>query len=341
MSVVVSGRVRLARNYADLPFNTNGESPQAQACIDRAVAAMQEAPGGRYTLRLLKETTPTDQLALVEQHLISKDLLQNVPSGAALIRDDEQVCIMINEEDHLRIQAIVQGLDLESAAQEAFEAEEALERIHPFSFDPQLGYLTSCPTNTGTGLRASLMLHLPMLDRFKQMGSVNQSVAKLGLTLRGIYGEGSEALGSVYQVSNQVTLGRKEQDIVEAVMAVGRQLIAMENRLRQRCLQNHGTELRDAILRSYGLMRYAVSMDEKELMQHWSNLRLGAALSLIPHPIAQIDKLLTLAQDAHVRQMMHRQQAPLDVKETRCMLIQEVLAQPQEPPRPEACAADQ
>ena len=332
MGVVVSGRVRLARNYADLPFTTHGDSPQAQACIERAVEAMQDAPGGRYTLRLLKDTAPTDQLALVEQHLISKDLLQNHLSGAALIRDDEQISIMINEEDHLRIQAIVKGLDLKSAAEKAFEAEEALERIHSFSFDPQLGYLTSCPTNTGTGLRASLMLHLPMLDRFKQMGSVNQSVAKLGLTLRGIYGEGSEALGSVYQVSNQVTLGRKEQDIVEAVTVVGKQLISMENRLRQKCLQNHGTELRDAILRSYGLMRYAVSMDEKELMQHWSNLRLGAALKLIPHSLEDIDKLLTTAQDAHVQQYMHRQTQTQDVKEARCQLIQETLIRTQKPP---------
>lgn len=334
--VVVSGRVRLARNYADLPFTTHGDTPQAQTCIDRAVNAMQDAPGGRYTLRLLKETAPTDQLALVEQHLISKDLLHNRDSGAALIRDDEKISIMINEEDHLRIQALVDGLDLEKAAQEAFEAEAALERIQGFSFDPQLGYLTSCPTNTGTGLRASLMLHLPMLDRFKQMGNVNQNVAKLGLTLRGIYGEGSEALGSVYQVSNQVTLGRKEHDIVEAVTVVGRQLIAMENRLRQRCMQNHTTELKDTILRSYGTMLYAVSMDEKELMQHWSNLRLGAALEMIPHSIEQIDKLLTTAQDAHVRQFMTRQEHTLDVKEARCLLIQQTLAHPKETSAPPA-----
>ncbi len=340
MKVVVSGRVRLARNYADLPFTNHKDSPQAQACIERAVSAMQEAPGGRYRLMQLKELSSNDQLALVEQHLISKDLLQNPQAGAALIRDDEQVSIMINEEDHLRIQAIVKELDLNKAAQEAFAAEEALERVHGFSFNPQLGYLTSCPTNTGTGLRASLMLHLPMLDRFKQMGSVNQSVAKLGLTLRGIYGEGSEALGSVYQVSNQVTLGRSEHDIVEAVTAVGRQLIAMELRLRQRCMQSHATELKDAIMRSYGLMRYAVSMDEKELMQHWNNLRLGAALSLIPHSIERIDKLLTVAQDAHVRQYIRRQAEELDVKEARCILIQEVLshtdpAQPAAEPDPQ------
>lgn len=337
-NVVVSGRVRLARNYADLPFVRPGADPNARLCIERAVQAMRDAPSGRYALRLLSELSPTDQMALVEQHLISKDLLKNSASGAALIRDDQRVSIMINEEDHLRIQAIVNGLDLATAAQEAFEAEEALERVQGFSFDPQLGYLTSCPTNAGTGLRASLMLHLPMLDRFKQMGSVSQSVAKLGLTLRGIYGEGSDALGSVYQVSNQVTLGRSEKDIVDAVTVVGRQLISMENKLRQKCLQSHGLELKDAVLRSYGLMRYAVSMDEKELMQHWSNLRLGVALELIPHSLEQIDRLLTIAQDAHVQQYIDRQSAQMTVKEGRCRLIQETLSRTAEIPFPPPAA---
>lgn len=331
-SVLVSGRVRLARNYADLPFARPGKSANSDLCIARAVDAMQEAPGGHYELHLLSETSATDQMALVEQHLISKDLLKNSSAGAALIRDDQRVSIMINEEDHLRIQVMVNKLELGSAAKEAFEAEEALERVQGFSFDPQLGYLTSCPTNAGTGLRASLMLHLPMLDRFKQMGSVNQSVAKLGLTLRGIYGEGSDALGSVYQVSNQVTLGRSEKDIVEAVSVVGRQLIAMENKLRQRCLENHALELKDAIMRSYGLMRYAIVMDEKEFMQRWSDLRLGAALELIPHSIEQIDRLLTTAQDAHVQQYMQRQPSQMEVKEARCRIIREALQRTVERP---------
>lgn len=324
-SVVVSGRIRLARNYADLPFSRPGKNPHAELCIERAVSAMQEACADHYNLCRLSSLSPTDQLALVEKHLISRDLLKNGDSGAALIRDDQKISIMINEEDHLRIQAMVDNLDLEEAAREAFAAEEALEKVHGFSFDPQLGYLTSCPTNTGTGLRASLMLHLPMLDHFKQMGTVNQSVAKLGLTLRGIYGEGSDALGSVYQVSNQITLGRSEKDIVEAVTVVGRQLISMETKLRQRYLQNSPVELKDRIMRSYGLLRYAVSMDEKELMQHWSNLRLGICMGMLPHSPEQADRLLTIAQDAHVKQYITNHSSQATIKEGRCMLIQETL----------------
>ncbi|MBR4067947.1 MAG: ATP--guanido phosphotransferase [Clostridia bacterium] len=326
-SVVVSGRVRLARNYADLPFSRPGNGECAQLCIGRAVSAMEKACPNRYDLCRLSEISATDQLALVESHLISNDLMKNSATGAALIRDDRKISIMVNEEDHLRIQAMVDGLNLEDAAHEAFIAEEALEKAHGFSFDPQLGYLTSCPTNTGTGLRASLMLHLPMLDHFKQMGTVNQSVAKLGLTLRGIYGEGSDALGSVYQVSNQITLGRSEKDIIEAVTVVGRQLISMENKLRQRYLQNSATELRDRIMRSYGLLRYAVSMDEKELMQHWSHLRLGICMGMLPHSPEQADRLLTTAQDAHVKQYVTKHAPQITLKEGRCHLIQETLAQ--------------
>ena len=232
---------------------------------------------------------------------------------------------MMNEEDHLRIQSLSPGNHLSEAAEEAFRAEKILEGSGGFSFDPQLGYLTSCPTNTGTGLRASLMLHLPMLTRFKQMGNVNQSVAKLGLTMRGIYGEGSEALGDLYQVSNQITLGRREEDIIDAVTAVGKQLIDMESKLRERCRTQQKAKVEDTLWRSYGALRYAVLMSEKEFMQHWSNLRLGSAMGILPAPLSVSDDLLSTAQDAHVKQYAQRNQLELPVEQTRCLLLQEKL----------------
>lgn len=321
-TVVVSGRVRLARNYYDLPFSTADAKQNAQTCVDRASQALT---GDGYQLYLLDELPAVEQLKLIERHLISRDLLAHSDVGAALIRQDGRVSVMINEEDHLRIQSIVSGLDLTGAAEEAFRAEERLEAVCTFSFDPQLGYLTSCPTNTGTGMRASLMLHLPMLTRYKQMGNINQSVAKLGLTTRGIYGEGSEALGDLYQVSNQVTLGRTEEEIIEAVTAVGKQLIDMELNLRAKCLKNQPIELKDALMRSYGLLRYAVRMGEQEFMQHWSNLRLGAALGLLPTLLPAVDELLTVAQDAHATR--YAQQCcpddPTDI--ARCEIIHKTL----------------
>ncbi|MEG2604883.1 MAG: ATP--guanido phosphotransferase [Clostridia bacterium] len=318
--VVISGRVRLARNYYDLPFSNLKAPENARLCVERAKQAM-ETDTAVYVLYTLREMPKVERTALMERHLISRDLLQSSDVSAALVRRDQRVSIMVNEEDHLRIQAIVQGLELPQAAQDAFAVEDLLQDVCAFSFDPQLGYLTSCPTNTGTGMRASLMLHLPMLTRFKQMGTINQSVAKLGLTMRGIYGEGSEALGDLYQVSNQVTLGRTEQEIIEAVTAVGKQLIGMENALRERCMAQQPFELKDTIMRSYGILRYAAQMDEKEFMQHWSNLRLGAAYELIPVSLDTADELLTTAQNAHAQRYAQQHASNLNADRARCEVI--------------------
>ena len=324
VNVVVSSRVRLARNYFDLPFLNWNRPENARLCIERAQAALC---GGEenYDLYLMRDLPDVERLKLVEKHLISRDLVERAETGAALIRQDRRVSVMINEEDHLRIQAIGSGLDLETAANVAFGVEGRLEAVCTFSFDPQLGYLTSCPTNTGTGIRASVMLHLPMLTRYKQMGNVNQSVAKLGLTTRGIYGEGSEALGDLYQVSNQVTLGRTEEEIIEAVTAVVRQLIDMELSLRARCLKEQPMDLRDALLRSYGLLRYALRMDEKEFMLHWSHLRLGAAMGLLPVSLAAADDLLTVAQDAHARRYAQETAPGEEADAARCDIIRKTL----------------
>ncbi len=297
-SVVLSGRVRLARNYHDMPFPNRLNADGASLCRERAFQAMS-ASSEEYKLLLMKELDQSERRRLMEAHLISRDLMNGEEKGAAVIRADGRVSIMVNEEDHLRIQAIVSGFDLARAVDEAFKAEEKLGEVCAFSFDRRLGYLTACPTNTGTGMRASLMMHLPMLTRLKQMGNVNQSVAKLGLTMRGIYGEGSEALGDLYQVSNEVTLGRTEDELTEAVTAVGRQLIGMENALREATLNKKPDELADVVMRSYGIMLYAVRMGENEFMQHWSNLRMGAACGLINTPLERLDELLTAAQSAH------------------------------------------
>lgn len=334
--IVVSSRVRLARNYHDLPFSNQDRPENAQACITRAKQAFEsrisesvdpqasQASGqdpDAYTLYTLRLMNATNRMALVEQHLISRDLLQNAQIGAALVKGDETVSIMINEEDHLRIQAMRSGMQLEQAATLAFEAEEALQKECAFSFDHQWGYLTACPTNTGTGMRASLMLHLPLLTFFKQMGNVTQSVAKLGLTIRGIYGEGSEALGDLYQVSNQVTLGRTEKEIIDAVMAVGSQLIDMEQALRERTLKEAQLAVQDRVFRSYGLLRYAREMNAKEFMENWSKLRLGSSLSVLPVPLAVADELLTIAQDAHAKRYRLSHNPGLSTDQARSEII--------------------
>ena len=323
-TVIVSGRVRLARNYHDLPFSNLKNPENAVICTARAREAM-ERQQEEYTLFQLNAMPQVERMKLVERHLISRDLLSHADIGAALIRSDRRVSIMVNEEDHLRIQSIGSGLDLSAIAERAFHAEEALENVCSFSFDPQLGYLTSCPTNTGTGMRASLMMHLPMLTRHKQMGNVNQSIAKLGLTIRGIYGEGSEALGDLYQVSNQVTLGRTEEEIIEAVSAVGKKLIDMESALRDRSMKEMHSELKDSMWRSYGLLSYARQMDEKEFMQHWSHLRLGVCCGLFATPLTAVDELLTVAQNAHAKRYADEMNPDLSADQARCEIIRKTL----------------
>lgn len=323
-SVVVSDRVRLARNYHDLPFSTQKKPENALLCISRAREGM-ETLSQEFTLYQLNAMPQIECQKLVERHLISRDLLKNADTGAVLIRADRKISVMVNEEDHLRIQAIGNGTSLQETASNAFEAEEALEDVCTFSFDPQLGYLTSCPTNTGTGMRASLMMHLPMLTRYKQMGNVNQSIAKLGLTIRGIYGEGSEALGDLYQVSNQVTLGRTEEEIIDAVTAVGKKMIDMEKALRDRAIKDKKSELTDALWRSYGLLRYARQMDEKEFMQHWSHLRLGCVTNIFTTPLSSVDELLTIAQSAHAARYAESLGAELTTDQARCAMIRTTL----------------
>jgi len=324
--IVVSSRIRLARNYFDLPFSNVTHSENAKTCITRASSALclaeeESASNHTFTLHTLREMSATNRIALMEEHLISMDLLQNNQVSAALVRDDQSVSVMINEEDHLRIQAMLLGMRLEDAARMAFDVEGKLQSQCAFSFDPQLGYLTACPTNTGTGMRASLMLHLPLLAFAKQMGNVTQSVAKLGLTIRGIYGEGSEAQGDLYQVSNQVTLGRTEKEIMEAVTAVGKQLIDMERTLRSRAIQEANLSLQDRVFRSYGLLRHARLMNTKDFMEHWSSLRLGVSLEMLPVRLAVVNELLSIAQDAHAKQYRLEHPSILSTDQARCEII--------------------
>lgn len=321
-STVLSSRVRLARNYEDLPFDTARKPEEAATCIARtanalALSGMDEG----FQLIRLNALTETQRKALAESRLISKDLLKEPETAAVLLRQEDALSIMINEEDHLRIQAVRPGLDLLSATSACFRVDDALSRQVAFAFDKQLGYLTACPTNTGTGMRASLLMHLPMLTICKQMGNVGQIVAKVGLTIRGVYGEGAEALGNLYQVSNQVTLGRTEQELISAVTAVGHQLTDMENVLREKTLATSRVTLEDTVFRAWGLMKYARVMPLNEFFKHWSGVRLGADLGLLPVKVATLDAMLEQAQDANLQSLAESPLTglQLDAKRAECI----------------------
>ena len=325
--IVLSSRVRLARNYQDLPFDSAHRADAAAMCIARTTNALRlSGQDEGFELLRLKDMPEVQRKSLAEYRLISKDLLRCPDTAAVLLNEGASLSIMMNEEDHLRIQAIRPGMDLTAAAEACFRLDDALSRQVSFAYDQQLGYLTACPTNTGTGMRASLLIHLPMLTLLKQMGNVGQIVAKVGLTIRGVYGEGAEALGNLYLVSNQVTLGRTEQELISAVTAVGHQLRDMELALREKSLQNGRNALEDTVFRAWGVMKYARCMPLNEFFKHWSGLRLGAAMGLLPVSIETVDAMLEQVQDANLQALTETALTGRALDEKRADCIRAMLA---------------
>ncbi|MDO4483124.1 MAG: ATP--guanido phosphotransferase [Clostridia bacterium] len=327
-NTVLSSRVRLARNFEDLPFDTADHPDHATMCIARTANALKLSGADRgFEFFRLQDMTQDRMQAMKEHHLISKDLMAHTDAAAVLIDFKNTLAIMMNEEDHLRIQAVTEGMSLRKAADRVFMVEDALSRQVNFAFDSQLGYLTACPTNTGTGMRASLLMHLPMLTRCKQMGDVGQIVAKVGLNIRGVYGEGSEALGNLYQVSNQVTLGRTEQENIATVEAVAQQLTEMENALREKTLLEHPAELEDTIYRAWGTMKYARLMPLPEFFRVWSDVRLGAAMGLVHVQPRLLDTLLEDMQDACLRDDAEAYLTGAALNEERAKRIRAILGE--------------
>lgn len=297
--VALISRVRLARNYQDLPFPGFLDAEQAQESIRRAVAVLEPRD---MKLLAIDQMQPFQRQAMVERHLISRDLLKNPERSAVMLDQSESLSVMINEEDHLRIQAFVPMFDLNAAAKLAFDADDWLSAKLSWAYDMELGYLTACPTNTGTGMRASAMLHLPALTWSGEMGKVTQAVSKLGLTLRGLYGEGTEAQGDLYQLSNQVTLGRNEHDILDDMQSATSQMIDWERKVRVALHAGDRLALEDRLMRALGVMERARRINAKEFMQRWSCLRLASCMKLIPIPLDTVDGMLTAAQPASIQQ---------------------------------------
>ena len=326
-SIIISSRVRLARNYDDLPFDVAHRPEYAAMCVARTTNALAIAQAGEdFHLIRLRDLTDNERRSLEESRLISRDLLGTPDTAAVMVRDGDALSVMMNEDDHLRIQAVRPGLDLLSAAAACFRVDDALSRQVVFAFDEQLGYLTACPTNTGTGMRASLLMHLPMLTLLKQMGNVGQIVAKVGLNIRGVYGEGSEALGNIYQVSNQVTLGRTEQEIISTVSAVGHQLTDMELALRDKSLRTTRAQLEDSVFRAWGVMRHARILPLNEFFKHWSGVRLGAAMGLLSVSLDTLDAMLDQMQDAHLRAYAEKPLEGIALDELRAARVRRMLA---------------
>lgn len=274
--VVISTRLRVARNLSDYKFPlfmSMEESDQVTNTILDGVK--DEFKDENYNFYRLRDLDRKERQIYMEDHLISPFLVEKPDHSSFLIRDDERVTIMINEEDHIRIQTLTPGLDFNEGWRLCNEIDDKLESKLKYSFDEDLGYLTTCPTNVGTGLRASAMLHLPCLSITGHIKQIIESLRKIGLAVRGVYGEGSNASGYLFQISNQITLGESEEDIINKLEKVIKQLVNRERNTRDWLINNKNTQLEDRVYRSRGIIENARIISSEEAINHLSNVKLG------------------------------------------------------------------
>lgn len=324
--VVLSSRVRLARNFADLPFPSMMNAEDGAEAQFRAADALRHAPEGKqYALYRIHDMPDERRRVLSEQNLISRELMSAGESAAVLLRRDENVCIMLNEDDHLRIHVLLSGSALDQAAVMAFEVDDAIGRRVRYAFDAELGFLTSCPTDTGTGMRASAMLHLPTLTRAGAIGALVQELAKLGLSLRPLYGDDGDAQGELYLLSNQVSLGRSEQELIESIGAVLYEIVDRERSTREMILLQSDSRLEDRLYRSLGILRYTRRLGEAEWMRRWSDVRLAVQAGLFSMELSALDALLNKAKPAHLEMAAGRELSPVERDEYRAKLVREAL----------------
>jgi protein arginine kinase len=304
--IVISSRIRLARNLADFPFIRRCTDYDRSAIEKTIRERIQRISALRELVYLNVDSLEmVDRQFLVERQLISRELAESSGARSVAIDDQEKFSLMINEEDHLRIQLMKSGLDLQGAWAQINDIDDFLESQITYAFDERLGYLTACPTNVGTGMRVSVMLHLPALVITRQIEKVFRSLQKISLAVRGLYGEGSQAMGDFYQISNQITLGRSEPELISQVGDVVPVLIEYERRARDFLVQESRKDLHDRVSRAYGILCTAQTITSEETMHLLSSVRMGVNLGLIDDlEILTVNQLFIHTQPAHL-QMLH------------------------------------
>jgi protein arginine kinase len=326
--MVLSTRIRLARNLSDVPFTHRAREEQLLGVLASVSAAAQHSRAFHDGLLLrMNEVDATDRQVLVERHLVSHELGDGARPRGILIASDARLSLMINEEDHLRLQALTPGFQLAEAWALADASDDELNQSLDFAFSDEIGYLTSCPTNAGTGLRASVLIHLPALVLLEEIQRVLKSIMQVGLNVRGLYGEHSEVMGNLFQISNQTTLGRSERDSIESLERVTRQIIETEERARERMMRDARVQIEDKVWRAYGTLRYCRSIHAREVINLCSAVRLGVAMGLPGlAPLRVLNELLVLTQPAHLQRMHGGELSPADRNIVRAAFVRERLA---------------
>lgn len=336
--IVISSRIRLARNLAEFPF--------IRRCSEQDRVALERMVRTRLTARPewssfwavdIAALAPIDRQFLVERQLISRELADGAGARSAIIGAGETCSVMINEEDHLRIQVMHSGFDLTPAWEEANRVDDLIETQVRYAYHDRLGYLTACPTNVGTGMRVSVMLHLPGLVLTREIDKAFRGLQKMSLAVRGLYGEGSQAMGDFYQISNQVTLGRSEEQLIAQVRDIVPSLIEYERLARRSLLDQSGRELHDRVSRAYGILCTAQTISSEETMDLLSSVRMGVNLGLLPDvEIPTINRLFIQTQPAHLQKLRGQTLGTADRNEARARYLQQELRRPRGADEPES-----
>lgn len=325
--IVVSTRIRLARNLSKYPF-PNAMNPETakKACaeIQKAILESNSTLANDFNLYKIDDISPIEKTVLAEKHLISRELTEK-PEACVMVSKDESMSIMLMEEDHIRIQVIMGGLKLDEAFETASRVDDVIDENLQYAFDKDFGYLTSCPTNTGTGMRASVMMHLPALTMTDNISRIISSASNLGIAVRGLYGEGSKAYGNLYQISNQVTLGLTEKEIIEKVKNIVSQIAEHEKEARKKLLENNKNYIENKVWRSYGILKYARSIDSKEAKALISDVIMAKNMGIINDIKENLTELEILTEPASIEADSAKRLTPEERDIRRAELIRSKL----------------
>lgn len=326
--IVLSSRIRLARNFKQHIFPTLRKEEELVKITNFFHEKFHQSSFNMYEnfeLIYMKDLSEIEKRVLVEKHLISPNLV-NENAGAVLMSDNEQVSIMLNEEDHIRMQLYFPGFQLSKALEEVFYIDDWIEEKVDYAYDEKMGYLTSCPTNVGTGLRASVLVHLPALVFTKRMKRMIPAINQLGFVVRGMYGEGTEAVGDMFQISNQITLGKTEEEIVADLESIIMNLIEQEREARKHLVDRSSVILEDQIHRSFGLLKHSRIMESHEAAKRLSKVRLGIDLGMIEHVSHSIlNELMVLIQPGFLQYYAEKTLTSSERDKMRSTLIRERL----------------
>lgn len=325
--IVLSSRVRLARNLEGRRFTQSCSKDELATVLEYTRDAASDTPALKDShFFSMGSVSTADRQFLAERHLISREFVFNSSNRGLVVTPDEKLCLMINEEDHLRIQAYRSGFDVKGAFDGANLLDTQLSDRLGFAFNDRLGYLTACPTNLGTGMRASLLIHLPGLVHSKEINKLLDSLRQLNHSIRGLHGEGSEVMGNLFQISNSATLGRPEEDIIANLREMVSKVVGYEHRAREMLTRKARSLLEDKVWRAFGLLRHARSVSTKEALSLISAVRMGVGMEMISSPsIPLLNQLLIRIQPAHIQTREGRAMDSTERDTVRAELIRDVM----------------